>query len=146
MTEKFDFVDAKPVKENWSIYKLPDNTIVKIRYIVVKARRGPIDDFGQPSYGLNMKSVIGILPPKHLLDKPSPPYDKKTLVESIEAEDIEFEKIKEPWNEYKLEDGTVMKIKAVLTIISKTTKYDENGEPVYLMNFQPVVKGIPFRK
>ena len=38
----------------------------------------------------------------------------------------------EHWNEYLLDDGTVFKIKLVVTEIARVKdRYDENGDPIY---------------
>ena len=144
--EKPVFVDAEIVKEDWSVYKVEDGTIVKVRYVLVKARKGTANQFGQPGYDLSMKNIIGMIPRPGGLDKPSVSYDKATLTQSIEKEDMEFEKIREPWNEYRMSDGSTIKIQAILTIVSRTSKYDENGEQIYLLNFQPIVKALPPHK
>jgi hypothetical protein len=50
----------------------------------------------------------------------------------LEAMDIDFETIKEDWNEYKLEDGTVLKFKTVVSSIIRTEDYDPmTGDPIY---------------
>ncbi len=50
----------------------------------------------------------------------------------IEAMDIDFETIKEDWNEYKLEDGTILKFKTIVSSIVRTEEYDPmTGDPVY---------------
>lgn len=50
----------------------------------------------------------------------------------IEAMDVDFETIKEDWNEYKLEDGTVLKFKTIVSSIIRTEDYDPmTGDPVY---------------
>ena len=50
----------------------------------------------------------------------------------IEAMDVDFETMKEDWNEYKLEDGTVLKFKTVVSSIIRTEDYDPmTGDPVY---------------
>jgi hypothetical protein len=50
----------------------------------------------------------------------------------IEAMDVDFETIKEDWNEYKLEDGTVLRFKTVVSSIIRTENYDPmTGDPVY---------------
>ena len=50
----------------------------------------------------------------------------------IEAMDVDFETIKEDWNEYKLEDGTVLKFKTIVSSIIRTADYDPmTGDPVY---------------
>ena len=50
----------------------------------------------------------------------------------VEAVDVDFETVKEDWNEYKLEDGTVLKFKTVVSSIIRTEDYDPmTGDPVY---------------
>lgn len=50
----------------------------------------------------------------------------------VEATDVDFETIREDWNEYKLEDGTVLKFKTVVSSIVRTEDYDPmSGDPVY---------------
>jgi hypothetical protein len=52
--------------------------------------------------------------------------------EEVEAEVIGFRATGEHWNEYLLDDGTVFRIKLVLTEISRLEgRYDANGDPVY---------------
>ncbi|HEY4348533.1 MAG TPA: hypothetical protein VGM80_13175 [Gaiellaceae bacterium] len=52
--------------------------------------------------------------------------------EEVEAEVIGFRSTGEHWNEYLLDDGTVFRIKLVLTEISRLKgRYDEKGDPVY---------------
>ena len=51
----------------------------------------------------------------------------------LEAEVIGFRSSGEHWNEYLLEDGTIFKIKLVVTEIARVVdSYDEKGDPVYL--------------
>jgi hypothetical protein len=50
----------------------------------------------------------------------------------VEAEVIGFHSSGEHWNEYLLDDGTVFKIKLVVTEIARVKdRYDEKGDPVY---------------
>jgi hypothetical protein len=52
--------------------------------------------------------------------------------EEVDAEVIGFRTAGEHWNEYLLDDGTVFRIKLVLTEISRLDgQYDANGDPVY---------------
>jgi hypothetical protein len=37
----------------------------------------------------------------------------------------------EPWNEYTLEDGTVLRMKVVLVEVQRTSNYNAEGEPIY---------------
>jgi hypothetical protein len=50
----------------------------------------------------------------------------------VEATNVDFETLNEDWNEYKLEDGTVLKFKTVVSSIIRTENYDPmTGDPVY---------------
>ncbi|MCW7071256.1 hypothetical protein B6V00_02135 [ANME-1 cluster archaeon ex4572_4] len=52
--------------------------------------------------------------------------------QEIEAMDVDFETVKEDWNEYKLEDGTVLRFKTIVSSIIRTENYDPmTGDPVY---------------
>lgn len=50
----------------------------------------------------------------------------------VEAIDVDFTTVNEDWNEYRLEDGTVLKFKTVVSSIIRTENYDPmTGDPVY---------------
>lgn len=54
--------------------------------------------------------------------------------EYVEAEQMEFEPVKEDWNIYRLKDGTLVKIKVVATEIFRLSEIDElTGRPNYLV-------------
>jgi hypothetical protein len=145
MADDFEIIDVASAKEDWSRYKLEDGTIVKIRFILVKTiRQAHLDQFGNPLYDLNSENVVGMLPSKSSLGKPSPPFSQTDLPSSIVENDMKFETIQEPWNEYHLTDGTVLRVKLALVTIAKTNKYNDHGEPIYLVNAQPTIKGTPY--
>jgi len=52
----------------------------------------------------------------------------------IWGEEIEFETEREGWNTYVLHDGTMIKMKAVVTSIVRLDVWKPNGEPVYWIN------------
>ena len=45
--------------------------------------------------------------------------------------EIDFECEKEPWIEYKLSDGTIMKLKLVLASVARSDQLNDRGEPFY---------------
>jgi hypothetical protein len=58
----------------------------------------------------------------------------------LEATVMPFQAAGEHWNEYLVDDGTVIKIKLVVTeVLRVDDKYDGNGDPVYLIHSQNVV-------
>ena len=59
----------------------------------------------------------------------------------IEAMDVDFETVKEDWNEYKLEDGTILKFKTIVSSIVRTEEYDPmTGDPVYQVRSTNVLR------
>lgn len=59
----------------------------------------------------------------------------------IKVINIDFETTKEDWNEYKLEDGTVLKFKAVVSSIVRTDNHDfVTGNPIYQIRSTNIVK------
>lgn len=61
----------------------------------------------------------------------------------VNAEDIDFKVVKEEWNEYKLDDGTKLKVKLVLTSVIRTEDCDPmTGDPVYVIKTGNMLKAI----
>lgn len=59
-----------------------------------------------------------------------------------DAIEIDFSEEKEFWNEYKLEDGTTLKVKLVLRGVKRLSRYEPDGTPVYVINSMNVVRAI----
>lgn len=58
--------------------------------------------------------------------------------EKIPAEELDFEIEKEPWAVYRLEDGTVLRLKQVLVRVARTNRYKPDGEPIYVFEVSGV--------
>ncbi|MGA2308895.1 MAG: hypothetical protein ABSG57_05020 [Candidatus Bathyarchaeia archaeon] len=58
---------------------------------------------------------------------------------------LEFKVAKEPWNEYKLEDGTVLRVKVVLAAVIKEAdeKFTFSHSPVFSVRPNEKYMGIP---
>ena len=60
--------------------------------------------------------------------------------ELVDAELIEISQASEYWNQYILEDGTMLKMKLVTTkVVRLVGQYDQMGNPVYFVNSTNVV-------
>ena len=57
----------------------------------------------------------------------------------IMGQEIPFESERESWSTYILEDGTALKMKAVVASIVRLEEYLPNGDPIYLVNASNVV-------
>jgi hypothetical protein len=65
-------------------------------------------------------------------DLPGTRKFKQSDGEEVEAEVVGFRAAGEHWNEYLLDDGTLFKIKLVVTEIARIKdRYDANGDPIY---------------
>jgi hypothetical protein len=58
------------------------------------------------------------------------------------AKEIDFSEEKEYWNEYRLEDGTILKVKLVLRGVKRLEKYEPDGSPIYAINSMNVVRAV----
>jgi hypothetical protein len=59
-----------------------------------------------------------------------------------QADDIDFEEVKDCWNTYQLSDGTTLKVKLVLIGVKRLKKYNPDGMPIYVINSQNVVRAV----
>jgi len=57
-----------------------------------------------------------------------------------EAEFIDVNQTNEYWNQYLLEDGTVLKLKPVATdVVRLVGAYDDEGNPIYVIKSKNIV-------
>jgi hypothetical protein len=60
--------------------------------------------------------------------------------QDVDALEMPFQNVAEHWNEYLLNDGSVLRLKSVVTEILKLDgKYDAEGNPQYLIKSAQVV-------
>ncbi len=58
---------------------------------------------------------------------------------TVEGEIVDFETVREEYNVYKVGDGSTIKMKTVVTNIIRTSEFNPQGEPLYLINSQNIV-------
>jgi len=63
--------------------------------------------------------------------------------EWVEGEELEFEPLREAWNEYRCSDGALVKFKAVVSKITRLDIKNPQGEPVYIVASTNVVAATP---
>lgn len=57
-----------------------------------------------------------------------------------DAENLQIKEENESWNTYKLSDGSIMKVKIVITNVKRLKKYQPDGSPIYLIQSQNVLR------
>ena len=63
--------------------------------------------------------------------------------ELVDGEEVDFEPLKESWNEYRCEDGSYVKLKVVVSRIIRLEKKNPQGEPIYQILSTNVVAATP---
>jgi hypothetical protein len=135
-------VDFDVVAEHWSVYRVKDKApvILKARVILTKTiRTTETNELGQPVYATGTGNIILVtFAPSEMRGVPTiPPPSSEQIAKSLLG-DLEFETIEEPWNEYKLKDGTIVHMKAIVTGVMKTPFFSADGDPLYYVNHQRV--------
>lgn len=134
------FEPFKTTSENWGDYALNDGSCLRMRMNVIKIAR-QIDDTGNIAFNINGSPAIGVISPKNLRGTPSSrPPTPQELTATIVEEDVELSVVEEKWSTYQLQDGTVISIKLIPIKVSRTGIFDPNGEPIYNVNHQLLMK------
>jgi hypothetical protein len=121
-------LDFTVSREDWCRYNLSDDSILKIKLIATKIRKKNND------YNIDIQNVIVVLSNERG-QADSKSYASLELQQSI-THDVNYTTITQDWNEYIVDDGTIIKVQPMVTKVSKTSKFDLNGDPVYLVNVQ----------
>ena len=59
--------------------------------------------------------------------------------QTVTGQSLSFEPSAEPWNQYRLEDGTIIKMKNVLMEVTRLDQFDDKGNPIYQFAAQQIV-------
>ena len=122
-------LDFDVVREPWNTYELVDGVKVKIKVIITKIRKIQTDE-KTSNYNFDVQQLAVALS-----EERGPPdtkiYTPQDLQEATVKNDIRYTTVSEEWNEYVSDDGARLRIKATLSRVSKTSKFDRNGEPIY---------------
>jgi hypothetical protein len=129
------YTDFETISEPWNLYSLKDGSVLKFRLILIKLI--PVSEDGVKGYAVNAGNAAGVLVPKKLKGSPSKSHGSDL---KVAEKDIPYKVISEDWNSYKLEDGTILKIKPAISSVNRSKTIDAYGDPVYLINHQVLIK------
>lgn len=139
-SEELEYVDFEVAKEDWTVFKLEDETLLKSRFTVgaILKKKGTVGE-----YNVNQNLFTVAIVPKNLWGPPATQkYSREDMFRSIEKEDVKFQCVTpDMWNVYRLSDGFTVSIKLELVMVSRTTLFTERGERIYTFNIQPIFKG-----
>lgn len=142
LPDDYDSQDFEIESEGWSLYKVEDGTFIRIRIIlagVSKAQPNPQNP-EQLGYKFDLlpPAIFAITRP----DDRGPPSTSPATRQDIIHEDMKFTPIQEPWNVYRLKDGTKLSTRILATMISKTNKFTPDGVRIYFVDNQPQIKAV----
>ena len=128
--------------EPWVKYKLDDGTFLFGRLIIPKVYRGEdYDPTGQPIYAWSSQNLFTTICPRSLRGTPTNPPPTQIDPTRTNTTAVDFERVgPERWNVYELTDGTILRAKLEITGILRTDKYGPDGDPLYIVNNQPITR------
>jgi len=134
-------IDFDIIQEPWNSYELEEGILLKIRFILKKViKEGTNYDYTLGSQNL---TTVTHVPGKLKGPKTNQQFSPEELESNIINENVSFNVLREGWNKYIIEDGTRIRIKISLTKVSKTAKFDKDGNPIYIVNTSTKVTIIP---
>jgi hypothetical protein len=140
-------IEFEVLREPWNKYSVDDGSYIKSRFIITKfKKREPTTADEKLGYGFEGQNIaVSYNVPTELKGTPSThQYSPQELREK--AEDMRYSIVSEEWNEYVLEDGTVVRIKSSVIEVLRTNKFDRNGDPVYYVNTSQLLGVKPRKK
>ncbi|UJG41512.1 MAG: hypothetical protein K9W45_03375 [Candidatus Heimdallarchaeum aukensis] len=117
---------------NFSRYEVEDGTILRILNIPTKIfRLADYDKQGFPEYLVQHKNIVSALVPQELRGEAS---HEIFNLKKDRVDIIEFIPLEEPFNEFKLGDGTLLRIRLIVNQVFKSEKRNYLGEPIYVID------------
>ncbi|MEM3056659.1 MAG: hypothetical protein QW639_05460 [Candidatus Bathyarchaeia archaeon] len=122
------------IHENWNEYTIKDEKPVPMRGRIIVTKVFKTDKYdarGNPLYIYGSQNIFVTFAPPELKGTPSEriPTDEERL--ELIIRDLEFETNREVWNEYELEDGSILRVKLVVSAVQKTSVFTQDGDPLY---------------
>ncbi len=140
-------VEFEVVSEKWAIYEVKDKlpVILKARLILNKIIRTDLkDQMGYPMYSPGTSTPTFVtFAPRGLRQTPTIPPPTPDQIRDCPKIDLKFSVKEEPWNEYRLSDGTVIRTRITVLGVLKTPFFVADGDPMYIVSHDTSGRMIP---
>jgi len=123
------FLGFEVLQEPWNIYKLSDETILKVKFVLQKIRIGKNTGGGRVMLANSLLMVVEV--PERLRGAPGPSPKMDEINKAIVEPEVGFEIVKESETVYSFSDGGLMKVKTKISHVWKTSLYGPDGDPIY---------------
>jgi hypothetical protein len=127
-----EYVDVRPKFEDWSVYLLDDGTTLRIRAVITRARRRQDGALGEAV--VSEPLWVTNAPKGRKGQRSQAVYSAEELNAAIVQRDIGFGTVREPVNEYVTDEGERILLALRLVNISKTGRFDANGDAIYVFS------------
>jgi len=130
--KRLGYTPFKIKKEKPSFYKLEDGTILKVITVVnaVIMNKKKLNVIS-----VDAQNVVSAFVPKKLHGAlTTKPVSIPEASKKIDIEDLDFEIISEPFNEYRVDGKYTMKLKTILNQVNRSKLLNNVGQPIYLIN------------
>jgi hypothetical protein len=147
--ERKQDLDFEVIREPWNRYSIREGPILQVRFVLLRLRKvdelnpdGTVAKEIRYEVGGQRLTTVSHVPEKLKETPDTNRYTAQDLKAAIVADDLGVDTLMEEWNDYVADDGTKIRVKCSVISVSRTSKYDKNGEPIYLVNSsqQVVVK------
>jgi hypothetical protein len=137
--------DFQIQKEDWNVYKLSDGTTLKLRQILIKMSKPTVVQPGQPNFQVEPSTLLmATLSPTKLKGAPdSGQYTPEELSTFVAEGNMKFKTIRAIVNEYLTTSGIKILLQLAQITVGRTSKFDANGDPRYLVNAQISIQIVP---
>jgi len=124
-------MDFDVVKEHWNKYQLSDGCLLKIKIVMTNVTRATGQSKAEKqNYTFDVQNItVALTNERGPSDANN--YGPAELARSIAKDDMRFTTVAQDWNEYVVDDGARIRIQPILLKVSKTTKFNNKGVPVY---------------
>lgn len=135
--EKLTFLEFEVVEEPWNVYKLEDGSTLRVK--IVASGFLKTDD---ARVSVQAREVYNVIPNTKYMGIPSPPLKPKEKSNAyVEAEDLKIIEKTDHWNMYSIpSEKLTVGLKGEVVLVSRTSRHDEKGVPVYMVNVQLLFK------
>ena len=142
MKNELHEIEVIDSKENWSYYKLADDTVIKFKFVLIRLFAKENGRTLPQDYVFNTSGIIGVISPVNPIGIITPlnPAIINTQEPISQVVDMSFSVQTEAWNEYQLTNGCTLYLKPTLIQVDRTGQRDPAGVPLYKLQTQPIPK------
>ncbi len=126
-------LDFEVLREEWNILELEDNTVLRLRPILLFVVPGQEKAAG--GYQLRINTQIGVWAESK--GKPvTEPVTQELIRKNVDQANLKFRFLDRGTSVYRIEDGAELQLVFTPSQVDRTSMFDSDGEPIYSINHE----------